>query len=255
MEVTLLRSLEALLFPPSGLLLLMLAGLLLRPRKPAVAALLVWGSLVAITGLSLPVTAQYLMRQLETAPVLDANSLPADGAQAIVILGAGRYAVAPEYQGDTVSRLALERLRYGARLHRRTGLPIIVSGGDPSELGATPEAVLMQKALAEDFQITAVETETQSRTSGENARFTKALLDAKGIHTIYLVSHAWHMPRALRSFEKAGIKVLPAPMGFTSIVAPDTPEILRWLPNAQALGTTAMALHEMIGMVWYRVRY
>jgi uncharacterized SAM-binding protein YcdF (DUF218 family) len=255
MEVAITRSVEALLLPPGGFLLLFAVSLLLWWKRRAAAWFLLWISLIGLYGLSLPITAQSLMRYLETSPSLDANTLQAGRAQAIVILAAGRYAGAPEYQGDTVSSFALERLRYGARLHRLTGLPVIVSGGDPFETGHTPEAMQMQQALVEDFKVNPVWVEGQSRTTGENVRYTKILLDQHNISEIYLVTHAWHMPRALQSFARVGVKAIPAPMGFYSQAASEIPALLRWLPSANALNISTLALHEMMGMVWYRVRY
>ncbi len=254
MEILITRSIEACLLPPGGLLLLATLGTMLLRRSKVWGRLLISLSLSGLYVLSLPLTAQWLMGSLEVYPALSANDLQTPRVQAIVILAAGRYAAAPEYDGDTVSTLTLERLRYGARLHRLTGLPIIVSGGDPFERGAIPEALLMKKALSEDYRIIAVETEAQSRSTAENALYTKALLDEHGIG-IYLVTHAWHMPRALRSFARAGIKTIPAPTGFASIPAQDTPGLLRWLPSAQALNKSSLALHEIVGGVWYRMRY
>ena len=53
----------------------------------------------------------------------------ARSAQAIVILGGGVRRNAPEYGGDTVGRLTLDRVRYGAFVARATGLPVLVTGG------------------------------------------------------------------------------------------------------------------------------
>ena len=82
------------------------------------------------------------------------DALPPDAAaisqaQAIVIVAGGRHRNAPEYGGETVNPLTLERLRYGARLARASGLPILLSGGAPS--GGTAEALLMRDALERDF--------------------------------------------------------------------------------------------------------
>jgi hypothetical protein len=71
-----------------------------------------------------------------------------EGNQAIVILGARSYAAAPEYRGDTVAAATLARMRWGARLHRQTGLPIMVSGGSPGGT-RTSEAEQMKAALEE----------------------------------------------------------------------------------------------------------
>lgn len=249
MEILLTRGIEALLLPPGGALVLAAIGLFMlrRWRRAAIGMIAVaWLGLYAF---SIPVTAQALMGWLETDPVWSARH----GAQAIVVLGAGRYSNAPEYEGDTVSTGGLERLRYAARLHKRTGLPLLLSGGDPFHTGRS-EAALLQQALAEDFHINAVWLEERSRTTAENALFTQALLKPLGIRHVVLVTHAWHMPRAARAFRHVGLRVTPAPTRFSSISSRETAGLLGWLPRASALETSNRALHELLGELWYGLR-
>ena len=85
--------------------------------------------------------------------------------------GGGQHRNAPEYGGATVNRLTLERLRYGARLEQRLA--------DPRERRRPrrdPEASLMKAALEEDFRVAVKWTESASRDTRENARFSAALL-------------------------------------------------------------------------------
>ena len=112
----------------------------------------------------------------------------------------------------------------------------------------------MQQALLNDFQVTEVWLEDESRTTAENAFFTQALLEKKGIHHVYLVTHAWHMPRAVRIFEQAGLAVTPAPSMFSSAESGDA-ALLDWLPSAGALKKACLALHEKLGLWWYQVRH
>lgn len=253
MEILVTRGIEAWLLPPGGILLLALVGLLLlrqgqRRGATALAAL----ALLGLYALSIPVTARSLMGLLEIYPAL--ATLPANDAQAIVVLGSGRYADAPEYAGDTLSKGGLERLRYAARLHRRTGLPLLLSGGDPFFSGVS-EAALMKQALADDFRIEGAWLEQRSRSTAENARLTQALLNPLGINRVYLVTHAWHMPRAVRSFRRAGLQVIAAPTGFLSLPSEESPGVLDWLPRAAALETSSRVLHELLGMLWYSLRH
>lgn len=253
MGILITRSLETLLFPPAGIIVLLVMGLLLIRRHRRSAASLITLALLGLYVLSLPLTASRLMRSLEIYPALQAQDLKNSAAQAIVVLGAGRYAGAPEYGGDTVSTGGLERLRYAVHLHKLTGLPLLVSGGSPFG-EPVPEAALMKESLVSDFQITDVWVEDQSRTTAENAFFTKALLENKGIHHVYLVTHAWHMPRAVRIFEQAGLTVIAAPTLFSSAGGSQA-GLLNWLPGAEALSHSCTALHEMAGMMWYRLRH
>jgi hypothetical protein len=97
----------------------------------------------------MPAVAVFLLRLLDSSPPLDIER--ARTAQAIVILGGGTRHNAAEYGGDTLGRLTLERVRYGARVARMTELPVLVSGGAPS--GGESEAKLMQDALQREFGV------------------------------------------------------------------------------------------------------
>ncbi len=75
------------------------------------------------------------------------------------------------------------------------------------------------------------------------------MLAAAGVKRILLVAHAYHLPRARFSFERAGLMVIPAPTAFYS-GAPLAPQ--DWLPRGFRLAR--IALHEWIGILWYRLR-
>lgn len=244
-----------LLTPPGLILLIALLGVLFLLRWRWLGRALIGLSLVLLFILSLPLTGRALIAPLETAAPLPTAALSPDEARkqagAIVVLGGGRYAQAPEYgDTDTVSEAALARLRYAAWLHRRTGLPILISGGAPFGEDA-PEALLMQESLENDFQIRPRWAEIRSRNTQENAAFSKEILAAAGIRRIYLVTHAWHMPRAQWAFVNAGFDVVPAPMGFTTLGKGER-EGLGYLPSARGLKLSSRALHERLGLVWYK---
>lgn len=246
-EMALVRITERLLFPPAGPLLVIVAGLLLRRRLPRLGTGLAAAALLALVLASLPVTARALVAPLERAPAPDRAGL--SQARAIVILAGGLRANAPEYGGLTVSHSTLERLRYGARLHHRTGLPVVVSGG-LGVRGSRSEAWYMQKALR-DFGVEQVTMEARSSNTAENARFTAHLLGAG--RPVALVTHAAHMSRAVEQFQAAGLQVIPAPTGFTAAGA--GAPLLQWLPSAGAMALTDRALHEWLGRLWYALRY
>ena len=97
--------------------------------------------------------------------------------------------------------------------------------------------------------------EEHSHTTAENAQFTAQLLKEKGIDTVLLVTHAYHMPRAVAIFEKSGVKVVPAPTALSVKRKGNGPVIMSWLPSAPAMYGSYMALHELVGLAWYRLRY
>lgn len=248
--LTATKLIALLLLPPGIIIVVALAGLLAQLRWPKLGAVIVALAFVSLAALTLPVTGQRLLMDLEREVV---PLPPGDaGAQAIVVLGGGRLYAAPEYAGDTVNSATLERLRYAARLHRATGLPILVTGGAPGD-EPVPEAELMRRTLEQDFRIVAKWVEGRSRNTHENGLYSKPLLDAAGIRRILLVTHAWHIPRASWSFQHTGIDVVAAPTAFGSSGGPDG--VLDYVPSAYGLSQSSRALHEHLGLRWYRWRY
>jgi uncharacterized SAM-binding protein YcdF (DUF218 family) len=239
------KVLSALVLPPVGPILLALFGVWLARSHPRLGRGIAAFALLGLAALSLPPVADALVRSLETQPVVSPQALAR--AQVIVILGGGTYWSAPEYGGDTVGAATLERVRYGVHLQRRSGLPILVSGGAP--YGGRTEAEMMKEAVERDFRGHADWVESASRDTAENAAYSASLLKAAGISRIALVSHAWHLPRALDDFRRQGLEVVAAPTAFTT----HSPSpFARALPSAAALATSSDALHEWLGILVQR---
>jgi uncharacterized SAM-binding protein YcdF (DUF218 family) len=250
------RIIETLITPPGIVILLLLLTFLAYLRRQWLGAALLVLSTIVLIALSLPLTAHQLMSGLqhfanppELVPMAEKGPQAAlfvpkdslkDPPQAIVVLGNGRYAEAPEYDmQDTVSAPGLERLRYAAYLQRKTGLPILVSGGAPNGEDSA-EAEHMQAVLTQDFHANVKWVERTSRTTMENARLSQPLLAAEKIRHIYLVTHAWHMRRAAHDFEAAGIKVTPAPTGFDTLGRAGH-LYSAYLPSARGMYITSLA--------------
>jgi uncharacterized SAM-binding protein YcdF (DUF218 family) len=247
MTFLLTKFITAMLLPPLSLLLLAALGLLLLPMRRRAGMTLLIFSVGAFGALSTPSVATSLAGLIEVPPV---QAIGAGQAQAIVILGAGTYSAAPEYGSDTVSAWTLERVRWGARVHRATGLPIIVTGGAPFAT-QTSEAAQMQATLTEDFGAPAKWLEQKSLTTFESARNVRAQLAPEKITGIVLVTHALHMRRAHLVFEHAGFQVFDSPTAFSTTRPPG---ILNYLPSARALELSTSCLHELLGMGWYHLR-
>ena len=244
----------AFLLPPLSLLLLFALGLLLLYHRSKFARPLLLAAFGLLWFASTPYFAEGTLHLLERrTAALDSqrpNKQP-QAADAIVILGGGTYFHAPEYAGqDTIGEATLARLRYGAKLQRETGKPILVTGGKP--LGnSVSEAQQMRSSLEQDFQVPVRWIEDTSDNTFENARYSFQTLQKTGIKKIYLVTHAWHMPRAAEVFRRAGFEVVEAPTAFTTRYQTD---LFAFLPNAGALHDSKIFIHEIIGLLWYRVR-
>lgn len=247
MEWQIINAIASLLLPPGCLLAVAAMGALLALRRPRLGRAVVGFSLVALYALATPVASDALLRYLEPAP---RDPLAGKDGQAIVVLGGGSYFSAPEYGRDTVGTFTLSRLRYAAHLHRASNVPVLVSGGAP--LGnAGSEAEQMERVLEADFRVPVRWLEKGSRNTMENARLSYHLLSADGIRRIYLVTHAWHFPRARLAFEHAGFSVIPAPTGFTTR---HRVTVVDFLPNASSLSSSSWVFHEVIGTGWYHLR-
>lgn len=250
MDQEIVWALKTLVLPPGILVVLGLIGLLLARRL--IGKLLLVTTLAGLYLLSTPYFADQLMAGLETISALTDEQIENSGAEAIVVLGAGREEAAPEYGNrDTVNKLFLERLRYAAWLSRKSGLPLIPSGGSPRSTGPS-EAAMARALLEQEFGARVLAVEEQSRTTREQAHALKPLLRERGIRKIMLVTHAWHMLRALDVFEAVGIQVQPAPTGFVHGPT-QRAAYYDWLPTAKAFMDSYYALHEQLGRRWYRL--
>ncbi len=237
---------EIVVLPPTSLFILGALGLVLLVFRVRFGGFLCVLALILLYALSTPAVARAIGMPLNAAPALEPARFE-DDVGAIVILGAGRYAQAPEYGGDTISGNGLERVRYGAWLHRKTGRPILVSGGDP-DMAGIPEATLMKRALESEFGVTVAWIEAASANTAENASLSQAILEKAGIKKIYLVTHAQHMRRAVEAFERTGLLVVPAP---TILPRQRGLAPADFIPTGGAMSTSARVVHEWLGRAWY----
>jgi uncharacterized SAM-binding protein YcdF (DUF218 family) len=231
---------KAMLLPPGGLLLVSILGFALMPRRPRAGRALALAGVLALAALSMPVVGTLLLQAVETAPPFDPQR--ADGARAIVVLGGGVRTDAPEFGGDTLGRLTLERVRYAARVARQTSLPVLVSGGSHG-YGAS-EASLMRAALADEFGVPVRWVESRSRNTHENAQMSAAMLKTEGIDRVVLVAHGFDMRRASAEFAAAGIATIAAPTGVATGV---TPTLHDFVPTVAGLTDSYYALYELAG--------
>lgn len=242
-----------LILPPASLFFLLALGLLLARRYPKIGRALRGSAVALLFLLSTGLGARMLVYPLEhMTHALASSQQP--GAQAIVVLAAGRYVNAPEYDGAEIpDYIALARLRYAAHLYRDTGLPLLVSGGNGTHDGSRrPKAWAMATALERDFGIPVKWIEPASATTAENALFSAKLLKRDNVSRILLVTDAMHMPRSVMAFKESGLQVIPAPTIFFSTSG------LTWqdlFPDAEQLRRSYYALYEWIGLGWYFICY
>jgi uncharacterized SAM-binding protein YcdF (DUF218 family) len=244
------KILAALILPPGLFAFLFLLCVLLaaKGRKKAAITTASLASLL-VYALSTGFAASALVRPLENA-YAPLGSFPAD-ARAVLALGGGYNDNSPEYGGEgTLTRASVKRAVYALELARRFDLPLVFSGGkglDTSLAGSEAEAAGRLWASL-GMERDRIKLEKESVDTKENA-FHAVRLAGEGPYI--LVTSAFHMPRAMLSFERTGARVYAAPTDYRA--RRSRTSWADFLPDTGALDTSRLALHEYIGLLYYRM--
>ena len=244
------RTIEFLIYPPGNLLVFTLLGLAFY-RYPIIKVGLIGLGICQLILFSLPLVSNKIIDSLESQYPPQEKLWETQSADAIVVLGASRNDRAIEFGGVTVGTAELERLRYAALLHRETGLPILLTGGDPINSGFS-EAFLMKQVLKEEFNIESRWLEENSHTTWQNAELTDAILTEAGVKKAWLVTHAWHMPRSMMVFENRTVEYFPAPHNHGTFLWDKL--WMKWVPQARSLSLSNIGMHEWLGILWYKLQ-
>jgi uncharacterized SAM-binding protein YcdF (DUF218 family) len=245
--------------PPVPFIVLMLVGARMLYWRRGLAWTVILLSCAGMWLSQCAAVGHWMQRQwLAPPPALEAEQqaelrrAAASGRKlAIVVLGGGREALAPEYGLSNLSPASLARLHYGLHLGRLTGVPVMFSGGVGwgASIGAA-EAEAAARIAERDYGRPLKWQEAESRDTRENAARSLALLQPAGVTQVVLVTHGWHMPRALRAFQAEvqrhgyPMRVLAAPMGLASDVATS----VDWLPSATGAALVRHVVHELLGL-------
>jgi uncharacterized SAM-binding protein YcdF (DUF218 family) len=233
--------------------LVVVAALLATASRRAALALLI----VVVSGLwigSTPVVSNWLLGTLESQfPPAPISTLP-QADVAVVLGGIVGQPLPPRVTPDLSD--AVDRVFEASRLYHAGKVQhVLVSGGNlPWRAAVKPEALLIADLLVElGVPHDAVTTETESGDTHENAVNSSAILQARGWHTVFLITSGAHMPRALATFRRAGVEAMPAS---TDIHAdyPAYESTLDLLPDSADLVRTTNAIKEWVGLLVYRLR-
>ncbi len=163
----------------------------------------------------------------------------------IVVLGGGAY------NSGYLKASSYKRLITAFLLHRRTGKPLILSGG--ASIGVIPEARVMKQLLLEfGVEERDIIADLRSRDTFENARYVKEICDRVGCKSITLVTSAFHMRRALMVFRKTGLEVQPYPTDFKF---EGRYNLYSLFPKYSVLYDSAIAIREYLGLTFYSLVY
>lgn len=145
---------------------------------------------------------------------------------AIVVLGA------PLGPGASLTPVLAERASAAAALWRAGGAPIVVVSGGITHGAARAEADVLAEAMR-GAGVPDVLVENRSRTTRENARFTRELLAPRGASSVWLVTQPFHGRRAARVFRAAGF-IAHAWHIDDSLEYRDRAKAMRWLVREYA---------------------
>jgi uncharacterized SAM-binding protein YcdF (DUF218 family) len=239
------------LIPPNLFIFLALVGVALAWRSRRAGLALATAAVACLYLVATPVVGFLLIRAADNiVRVVPTLPLPAPPGAIVVLSAEYRHSNVPGGR-DMVGPVTLERLAEAAREQRRTGLPILVSGGwlkdaDDSLAG------MMAESLQNDFHVPVRWREERSLTTYENALYSAAILRGAGISSARVVTNPWHMARAFWSFYAVGYPVVAASLREGQSLEL-SPSIV--FPQVPALLDSYYALHELIGLAWYVARY
>lgn len=195
---------------------------------------------------------ELLIRAMGKPPVLTpaaVDRLRGQAAGAVLVLGGGVRREVPELGDAGLADITAQRLAYGVWLARRSGWPLAFSGG----IGWTarrltqPEATVVARVAAQDYQLPLTWAEGRSRDTRENAQQIMPLLAKAGVRDILLVTHDAHMKRSLRAFNEAaaalGMQVTPAPVG---LLADGLGSFSDWCPSTAGFERVRYVVYETL---------
>ena len=177
-----------------------------------------------------------------------------EGMDIMVILGggvmsSGGFRKIPEASGATYFRVF-----NGVKVFRQSGAKVLVlSGAGGQREGETNADVMKDIAIALGIPENKIVTEGKSRNTMEHAIELAKLFPPEEKVLIGIVTSALHIKRAVLAFYKKFPQnnIMPIPVGYI-YSHPDWP-IDSFIPSASAFSTGSYAIHEWVGMLWYRL--
>lgn len=255
MPFTLSKILGLLAQPSSVAILCALAGLWMTRRGAGSRAgrRLAWGGVLALIAGGLTPVGNLLMIPLEQRFASVAPPTAGDRVDGIILLGGFEDGWVSAGRGGLGLNEAAERVTEGLRLAlRHPEAKVVFTGGVGGLLARNVEAVspvagfLVDGGVARERLV----LEGRSRNTYENAVFTREIVAPAPGERWYLVTSAYHMPRAMGLFRKAGFDVVAYPVDYRTRGPVDLTRFFERIP--QGLMRLDVSFNEWLGLAAYR---
>lgn len=235
-----------LILPPGCLIILLFISIILYYKNKKKLPKLIVAITFIFYIISIPLTSDLLMHSLEYK-YLPPDKLDGD---VVIVLGGGATLDSPDFSGNgNLSGSAANRLLTAARIHRKTGLPIIFSGGQVFKTSGNEAEIAKGQLLDLGLSENNIILENKSLNTTENAQFTAVLLKKYNYTKPILLTSAFHMYRSVINFNNSGIKnlvIYPCDYSTNKKLSMDFNSLV---PSSTSLNYTSVALHEYLGII------
>lgn len=255
MPFTLSKILALLAQPSSVAVLCLLVGLWMMRRGTASrrARLLAWGGVLALIVGGLSPLGNLVVLPLEQRFASVPPPAATERVDGIILLGGFEDGWISGGRGGLGLNEAAERVTEGLRLAlRHPQAKVVFTGGVGGLLARGAEAALPVGAFLTEAGVAPerLVLENRSRNTYENAVFTRELVKPAAGERWYLVTSAYHMPRAMGLFRKAGFDVVAYPVDYRTRGAEDLGRFFERIP--QGLMRVDVGFNEWLGLAAYR---
>ena len=208
-------------------------------------------SVFSVYLVSAPVVSNTVVRWIETGYAVPIQAETVALKQpTILVLTAGWLRTTEQGYELKLSEAGWERTHAAVLLWKRYGGTLVFSGA-PTPDGLDSAAAGMARVAQQlGVPASAIKVEPASLNTYENFLFSKTLLDQQG-GEVWLVTSALHMPRAMAVARKMGIPAIAYPCDFH---AEERLNWRLWWPSNAGPAILEDALHELLGILQYRLR-
>ncbi|ACJ28419.1 Conserved hypothetical protein [Shewanella piezotolerans WP3] len=228
---------------PLSIILIAVAYLVIRNLKLAKSILLIAAGMILVLSSSMGSNA--LLAPLENQ--YSVNNEPMGSGCLVMVLGSGHDEVENQPAVQQLSNTGLARLSEGIRqLSLGQDCQLVVSGWSGGLNTRAHADVMFDAAVELGVNPNAIIKFPLAKDTIEEAQFMQwEVADAP----FRLVTSASHMPRSMAIFENSGLNATAAPTDFAQR------KTYWWYFDAQSLLSSQRAIHEYLGLLWFKFKH